>query len=949
SLDTAFNSLNTTTGVFASGIGIGAAISDLAVQADGKILLGGGLGSNTLTPAVNSTRAIARFNSDGSRDPGFDTPFILNQGTGLVLQPDGKVVIVGTFRFTSPAVRNSIARLNSDGTLDFTFDTPGMKGDVYAVNSNTEVDAVALLAQGNVVVAGGFDNYKSVPAEGILKINANGNRDLSFESNGAGSHGRVHALVRQPDGKLLVGYDPFSAISRATKLNTARRGGIGRLNADGTTDSTFTSPFDPDSVVLGIALQSDGKILVGGNARLIDSQSVIEFTRLNADGAIDTGFLPPSGGSLHLSQAFAIQADGKILVSERNGSEGSLGRLNADGSVDNSFSAVFGFGAGVDHIVIQPDGRIIVSGSFTGANGSAARIGRLNANGSLDPSFDPGSGPDNQVRALILQPDGRVVIGGWFLNYNGIPRSSLARINANGSLDSSFVPVNIDTDQSQNPRHVGSLALQSDGMLLIGNEQEESVPPPNRVFRLKGDGSLDSSFALRSGIEGTDINALLLQPDNSLIVGGEFNVMNGIARLGLARLLTVTGSSSTPTPSPTVSPTPTSTPTPAPTPGAIQFSGPDFIASEGDFDALITITRVGGASTAASVYFQTVDDPAEVRCDDVVNNHGAAYARCDYASTGVTVSFAPGETQKTVDVPLNDDAFVEGPEIVHLRLSGRQGSTVGAPLSATLTILDNDVAVGPNPIDRPDSFVRQQYLDFLTREPEPTGFRSWAGLLYPCPDQFNNDPNTPSARCDRNIISSSFFRSQEFQLKGYFAFRLYRVAFGRLPTYTEIFADMQTVTGDTPEQVYLRKAALVDSFGQRPEFQTTYGSLSDADYVVALMQRYNLAAITTPNPANPDGADKVTFSRNDLVSQLNANGLTRGQVFRAIADSDEVKAAEYNRAFVAMQYYGYLRRTPEMDGYNSWLLYLEAHPADYRTMVNGFMNSVEYRLRFGNP
>jgi hypothetical protein len=160
---------------------------------------------------------------------------------------------------------------------------------------------------------------------------------------------------------------------------------------------------------------------------------------------------------------------------------------------------------------------------------------------------------------------------------------------------------------------------------------------------------------------------------------------------------------------------------------------------------------------------------------------------------------------------------------------------------------------------------------------------------------------------------------------------------------------MQAVTGETPEQVYLRKSALVDSFVQRPEFQATYGSLSHADYVAALMQRYNLAAITTTNPANPDGTEKVNLSISDLVSQLNANGLSRRQVFRAIADSDEVGVAEYNRAFVAMQYYGYLRRSPEPAGYNSWLTYLDAHPTDYRTMVNGFMNSIEYRLRFGNP
>jgi Domain of unknown function (DUF4214) len=110
-----------------------------------------------------------------------------------------------------------------------------------------------------------------------------------------------------------------------------------------------------------------------------------------------------------------------------------------------------------------------------------------------------------------------------------------------------------------------------------------------------------------------------------------------------------------------------------------------------------------------------------------------------------------------------------------------------------------------------------------------------------------------------------------------------------------------------------------------------------------------LTTITTPDPQQPDGTAKVTLSNADLVSRLDAHTLDRGQVLRAIADSDEVAQLEVNRAFVAMQYYGYLRRTPETSGFNAWLNYLNAHPTDSRTMVNGFVNSAEYKLRFGNP
>jgi hypothetical protein len=381
----------------------------------------------------------------------------------------------------------------------------------------------------------------------------------------------------------------------------------------------------------------------------------------------------------------------------------------------------------------------------------------------------------------------------------------------------------------------------------------------------------------------------------------------------------------------------------------IQFGAGTFTALEEDGSALIQVERTGDLSGTSSVDFQTVDDPAAVRCDDTVNNHGVAYSRCDYSSTAMTVHFAPGESEKSVAVSLTDDTFVEGAETVQLHLSNPSGATFGVPVDATLTILDNDISPGPNPTSLTDFFVRQQYLDFLIREPEPAGFVAWSNVLQGCADPFNVDPNSPSAQCDRILVSSSFFGSPEFRLKGYFVFRFYRVAYARLPQYSEIFPDMESVTGMTSAEVFSLKAAFTESFSHRPEFIALYGGKSNDQYVGALMGAYQLTQVTAPDPASPDGTNKVTLNTTDLTNRLDAGTLTRGQVLRFVADSDEVANAEFNRAFVAMQYYGYLRRTPETDGFNSWLNYLIAHPTDFRTMVNGFLNSTEYRLRFGVP
>jgi hypothetical protein len=158
---------------------------------------------------------------------------------------------------------------------------------------------------------------------------------------------------------------------------------------------------------------------------------------------------------------------------------------------------------------------------------------------------------------------------------------------------------------------------------------------------------------------------------------------------------------------------------------------------------------------------------------------------------------------------------------------------------------------------------------------------------------------------------------------------------------------MSYVAGQTAEEVYARKAQLSTLFTQRAEFQTAYGGMTNAQYVEALLGRYGQTQVTTPDPAQPDGSAKLTLTSADLTNGLNANTLSRAQVLRAIADSDAVGAAEFNNAFVSMQYYGYLRRKPDPSGFNAWLAVLQA--GNVRTMVDGFLNSTEYKLRFGQP
>lgn len=381
----------------------------------------------------------------------------------------------------------------------------------------------------------------------------------------------------------------------------------------------------------------------------------------------------------------------------------------------------------------------------------------------------------------------------------------------------------------------------------------------------------------------------------------------------------------------------------------IRFDAPTLQQDEGVERITLSVTRTGNTTGAASVDYRTVDsDTFSVSCADTVNNHGSAYARCDFATVVGRLDFAAGESQKTIVIPMIDDGHDEAAETFQVVLLNPIGATLADTSAVTVTIQDNDASGAPNPIITLGSsdypfFVRQQYLDFLSREPEAA--EPWTGVMNRCAN-VNTGPAFVTD-CDRIAVSGAFFGSPEFRVKGFYVFRFYKVAFDRLPEYSEIVTDMSFVAGQTAEEVYARKAQLATRFVQRTDFQARFGDKNNENFVLALLARHGLTQITTSDPANPDGTVKMTFTPSDLMNKLNAGQLTRAQVFRALADSDEIGVLEYNSAFVAVQYYGYLRRTPDDNGYQAWLRVINEDPNNVRIMINGFLNSTEYRLRFG--
>lgn len=361
----------------------------------------------------------------------------------------------------------------------------------------------------------------------------------------------------------------------------------------------------------------------------------------------------------------------------------------------------------------------------------------------------------------------------------------------------------------------------------------------------------------------------------------------------------------------------------------VQFATSSFSVPEDAGSKEIVVTRTGDVASAATVNYATSDTAGLAACT-IVN--GKASERCDYETAVGTLRFAAGETSKSFTVPIVDDAHVEGNETFTVTLSGAVGATINGQSSTTVTIIDNDTTPSTqNPIDDVQTFVTQQYIDFLGRLPDSIGLANWMATLNGCPNGGFGENDNPS--CDRVHVSAGFFLSDEFRGRGYWAYRFYEVGFDRRPLYAEFVPDMAQVGGpQSPASELLSKAAYTDAFVQRSEFTNRYNGLSNSAYVNALEQN---AEITLVNKAA-------------LIAALDGNTKTRGGVLREIIESKDVEDRFLIRAFVAMQYFGYLRRDPDTIGYNNWVTTLTADPSNFRHMIFGFLFSTEYRGRFGN-
>jgi uncharacterized delta-60 repeat protein len=515
-----------------------------AVQADGRVLIGGLFSSFA---GVNGLQNMVRLNTDGTVDTTFN-PIVNGVVSAILVQTDGKIVIGGGFTNVDGTNNAYLARLNADGTLDTAF----------APQPNLQVLSLLLEPNGQIVVGGDFTELIPTGATTasalnfIARVNTDGTVDSTFDPDLSGP---AYAMALTASGQIVVG-GAFSSLSPNAGTTSYSVQNLVRLNTNGTVDTTFYP--DPNSPVTTLAVLANGQVIAGGNFTAWEQNANITgvtpgpivdsnyLTRVNTDGTIDTSFAPnPNGGLTTL----AIQPNGDIVFggnftalqpnrigipSDRN----DIARVNANGTIDPSFDPSLNGVA--DTITVLPDGSLFVGGNFTTVQvGGAALIGgtfanvggvaapnlaRLNADGSFDSSYLANA--DGPVNAITALPSGTALVGGSFANVQGLPQPNLARVTAAGTLDTTF------TAAINGP--VDAIALQANGQILVGGTFTTAggVGTPN-MARLGPSGSPDATFL--PSVNGA-VDAVVVQPNGQIVLAGSFTSVGGRPRVGLARL-----------------------------------------------------------------------------------------------------------------------------------------------------------------------------------------------------------------------------------------------------------------------------------------------------------------------------------------------------------------------------------------------------------------------------
>lgn len=981
---------------------------------------GGFFPASTLNSAPGVSLAVGDFDNNGNLDiavasgsdvsvhlgngqGGFGAPIIFQGGSNKILAADfnndGKLDLAisgdtiqirlgdGTGHFAAAACPVSSSGglaagdLNGDGKLDLV--VANILGAQIEVRLGDGAGCFGAATGFNVLNAGrpGFVVLGDLNKDGKLDIIAGATVLLG---NGTGAFSTPFAY-----GLGSLGADPgantvIADFDLDTNLDiaSASTGSAGILFGDGTGSFRFaTGPAGFGAYGIARAdLNGDGKldvvamsngnpvVMLGDGAGKFSAPSVIVvpssasyfgpvIADFNSDTKLDIAVLDAThSGPGGLSRFHVLPGDGLggfgLAISTSFASTDSFslagGDLNTDGKTDlvtvnrGGDNISIGLADGAGHFTIQPNASVP-----TAANPIGVGFADFNSDGKMDLAVPSGFG----FSILLGNGSGGFAPSTRITTANA---SSIRTADLNG--DGKFDLAMVDTSQNgklsvlfgdglggfsaPNQFSLGAFLsdlavadLNSDGKLdlAVAISRQEMFPNPQRsnIAALFGDGL--GGFGPASIIPA--------ERTASRIVVGD---LNGDARPDIVTANQQVNNL-------TVALNTCSGPTPT---GIFQFSAPSYNVGEGDGSVTITVTRTGNTAGTAFVRYATSD--------------GSASSRSDYIASFGRLRLADGETTKSFSVLIIDDArAVDNNESLNVTLSEPVGASLGAPSSAVIGIVNNDPTITPiNPIDSADFFVRQHYFDFLNRIPDAAGLQFWSNQITECDSQ--PEPQRTACREVRRInVSAAFFLSIEFQETGYLVYRVYKTAYGDstspnvpgtvpIVRLNEFLGDSQQIgqgvvvgQGDWQQQLENNKSALVLEYVQRQRFTDAFPlAMTPVQFVDKLNQ--NADFVLSQN------------EHDQLVEQLAAAkdvNAGRAAALRQVAEHSLLRQRELNRAFVQMQYFGYLRRNPDdpqdtdFRGWKFWLDKLNQFNGNFvnAEMVKSFLVSAEYRNRFNSP
>ena len=650
---------------FAPGQGADGAVNAVAVQPDGKVLLGGGF-----TKVGNRNRAnIARLTSAGALDTAF------NPGAGadnpvnaLVLQPDGKVIIVGGFATYNGVTRAGVARLLPNGVLDQTF-FPG-------TGANGPVSAVALQADGKVIIGGEFTTFNSLPIRYLVRLNADGSVDGTFDTSDS-PNSSVRSVTVQPDG-LIVAAGGF------TRVGTTLRSYIARFNDNGTLDPAFDPGAGPNSLIYSVALQPDGKMIIGGEFTAVGPLTQNRIARLTAGGTIDTTIDFGTGANLFVSTVL-IQPDAEIVIG------GGFTTIN--GIARNYVARLVGgedIGPGTikftqaSYNILESFTNITVTLARVGGSQGQVSVEMLSRDDTATASVDFGL-----VNTNLIFLDGEVIktlvidiTNDSLIEQNESFGLYLTNVLGGAVLnesDTTIVTI-IDDDStigfsqatySVNEKVVGGNAI----ITVVRVGATNGSVAVNYTTRFGGNAGANVDYVVTNGLlnfaPGVTSLTFAVTILNDLAVEGNetvslllSNVTGGAVLSAASATLVIIDDEFSP--------------------GSLAFSRTAYSAPEALTPLLITVNRTNGVTGAATVNWSITP--------------GTAVSGVDYSAVGGVLSFADGDSSKTISIAILDDSLVEGNETFTLTLANPTGgTTIIGPTTVTVTIEDDEF--GPGSLD----------------------------------------------------------------------------------------------------------------------------------------------------------------------------------------------------------------------------------------------------------